>query len=250
MALSEKVIRRQRRIKHWCLDELQDYHFPILFEKSSQSIGRVMLQRIISLAGQAMIPEDAASTGLHILDDDETWLVFRREMKLHSHNFFASASEHPTTGWIRLLRNMETHFYRSRVVYAENGSFSYEPEQVDLPDHGLFGYSEVMAWIGYIPVYNPFSNDNKLKSLTVLRGDFKSSFALGTFGEQPSTFQFSHDGPTAEYSVEAEAAFFHARVVLPEPVTFDPNGVETEVELVITVIAEDDTEHEKRVVIS
>ena len=78
MALSQTAIDRRRIILSWVKQTMDDQDFRMLHATSGRTPGGLLHRRLLMLVAQAGISDVA---GVHILDSDENWEVFRFETK-------------------------------------------------------------------------------------------------------------------------------------------------------------------------
>lgn len=254
--MTDKAFARQELVKEWMQQQFSAYGALAYLNSDANTRGGITLARINMLGGLALTREFGDPL-LHIFDDDVSWRVVEREMKIHSGVFFHHIE---LSEWLSLL--MRTQFYKSKFIRGSvidaihpelMSAFPTFPasELVVGSTDSIQPQDAVFHWIGFIGGKSTeeedgilgLSNDTSLESLTVFVGDneyvmdFESRLGDGTFIVR-------HHVGSGTIRVEGVPTNPFAIIEQGEPVEFlDRRG---HVTYHWKVIAEDDTEESYR----
>ena len=237
MALSELAQRRQGRIIQWCVNEIQSPYYTDLRHDDS---GAFLQSRLQSLTAIALTPMD--ESGVHLLDNDESWQLLRREMKIDTGQFFTHAN---MTAWGRVVNSsnhdpnvptMIERFYRSRLVH-KGDSYQIEPELVEsFPSIAPYTLGVCRQQWGYTGSKPELSSNTALKKLRMVLNTDEYEVDV-VAGQLP--YYWSPGASINYVSVKAEAEDRGAKVEISGDGLF--TGLE-DVPVTIKVTAEDDSE--------
>ena len=247
--LSVIAQKRKTEIEQWFLRSLESR---VYRELGSYSMGRtrgaIMRKRLFMIVGQVQIEPDI-TTNKHILDDEDNWRIFQKEMHIPSEIFYGKCNTSPSypdedgglvNSWISIvLREMERYFYRSKLIY-ENGIYQIYPVKVEYPDFGALGFEEILQAVGIIGGESLLSNDTSLKELKYLKNGVEVNISVSQ-STGPEFRDNLRNGIETIYEFSSVLTTDEkARVELSEPITILANV--SNGRMPFKVIAEDDTE--------
>ena len=243
MAMTQLALERRAQVEQWVLGNIHSASYRALHKHGGNTEGYLGHRRLMMMAGQVQIPDN---NGVHILDDDANWRIFRREMKIpfgkfHRHSELSAVyvlQGELTDGWLAILfeheLSIERFFYRTRVHRSEAGTINYRPQLVtEFPDFGRFPEEKVYQALGLSGGSEELSSDTSLKSLTLWIDS--NSFAVTIVPDQEGYTQLWSASATIRIVAEATNEF--AVVKNGEPVQYDGN---TPVTIRFSVTSEDD----------
>lgn len=150
-------ITKQRRaiVRAFVNDELSSDFYNIVHKHEGANRGYLILKRLVMLSAQTLIAP-AATNGYHILDDDDNWTIFEREMNIPSGKFYEMA-DMGANGWSGIMfshpRSMDRNFHKT--IIPDDGEL-WTPELVDpnifpdfsrlllLPENSRFNIEEIV----------------------------------------------------------------------------------------------------------
>ena len=261
MALSDVAIERRAEIESWMLRSMDSRIYRETGHNTGRTPGALLRERLYMIVAQVQIPD---VDGVHILDSNDNWAVFTREMKIVQEAYYCNADMSRLNGWGKVMygtvspsRSMERYFYKTQVVRdRDNVLFRpaafHQPEVADgFPTFqaihirpGLSTWHDgVMTDMNLCHGEFDFSSDVTLKALAI-------SFTVNdgiTYDIDPDTsgtrFGIGHAGTVASpVEIVATPTNELTRVEYGDAVEFVP-GAEPVV-FHFKVIAEDDTEVE------
>ena len=140
MALSQKAVDRQKQVIGWLIEQVDSrawQELPRGGDSRRPIDGEVMRRRVYMIGRQVLVEPNLQN--VHILDSDNNWKIFLREMKLDSRVFFTTADmSHGAWGLIAYdedpLNNrpsMLERFYKCRIQNYGQDNEVWTPELVD-----------------------------------------------------------------------------------------------------------------------
>ena len=140
MALSQKAVDRQKQVIRWVIEQVDSRawrELPRGGDSRRPIDGEVMRRRVYMIGQQALVEPNLQNA--HILDSDNNWKIFLREMKLDSRVFYTTADmSHGAWGLIAYdedpLNNrpsMLERFYKCRIQNYGQDNEVWTPELVD-----------------------------------------------------------------------------------------------------------------------
>ena len=177
MALSEKAVNRQRQVIRWVIEQVDSRawrELPRGGDSRRPVEGEVMRRRVYMIGRQALVEPDFKN--VHILDSDNNWKIFLREMKLDSRVFYTTADmSHPGWGLIAYdedpLNNrppITERFYKCRIQNYGQDNEVWIPELVDdFPSFASIPVENVWRRFCIGGRIDDLSSDSSLKRLSV-----------------------------------------------------------------------------------
>ena len=140
MAISEKAAERQSQVMRWVIEQIDSrawQELPRGGDSRRPVDGEVMRRRVYMISRQALVEPNLQN--VHILDSDNNWKIFLREMKLDSRVFYTTADmTHGGWGLIAYdedpLNNRPSlleRFYKCRIQNYKQDNEVWTPELVD-----------------------------------------------------------------------------------------------------------------------
>ena len=255
MSLSEKAESRKLRISEWIRSQIEDggYNHDITSDRR-----RITEARIYGLGGLALSAR-YGSPANHVLNDDASWKIIARELKIPSDVFYSHLD---LSAWNDIPNHepTTTHFYRSKIEKGATMA-TIVPELVEgFPTYpaadiaigslqGDYPKQAVLDWLGLISIGGHrdnadgelgLSNDTRMRKLTFFQDETEIEIQVPRVGNSWSYFQRNTNSHS--YSFGAIVLIDErARVVLGNsPIPISPS--QSQGTLSFTIIAEDDTE--------
>ena len=250
MALSQKARGRQSQIIEWIIEQVDSRAWKVLPKGGDQrrpEPGEVTRRRVWMIGRQALV-EPVASSSSHILDVDNYWKIFKREMKLDSRVFYTTADmNHPGWGSIAYGRDpinsrpgIDQRFYKCLIRNYGQDSEVWVPELVDdFPAFTAVSLNDLWGRFCIGGKIDDLSSDSSLRRLSV--NLFHGTQNVTT--TRPGVFDYatsvSGSGLVGRVvTLTGESTNRHARVIIGGNVRLDLGDNI----LTIKCIAEDDTE--------
>ena len=234
--MSRKARQRRGIVIQWCVTQIGSPMFAELHGHDED----LMRHRFQMMTAITLTPTDDG--GVHLLDNDESWQLLRREMKIDVGQFHFHAN---LIAWGRVINSsnhdpnvpiMTERFYRSRLVH-KGDSYQIEPELVEsFPSIAPYTLGVCRRYWGFTGSKPELSSNTALKKLTMVLNTDEYEVDV-VAGQLP---YYWSPGASIDYvSVKAEAEDRGARVEVSGDGLF--TGLE-DVPVIIKVTAEDDSE--------
>ena len=177
MALSQKAVDRQKQVIRWVIEQVDSrawQELPRGGDSRRPVDGEVMRRRVYMIGQQALVEPDLQN--VHILDSDNNWKIFLREMKLDSRVFYTTADmSHPGWGLIAYdedpLNNRPSileRFYKCRIQNYGQDNEVWTPELVDdFPSFAGIPIENVWRRFCIGGKIDDLSSDSSLRRLSV-----------------------------------------------------------------------------------
>ena len=177
MALSEKAVERQSQVIRWVIEQVDSRAWQVLptgGDSRRPEPGEVMRRRVWMMGRQALV--DPNLQNVHILDSDNNWKIFLREMKLDSRVFYVTADmTHGGWGLIAYdedpLNNRPAileRFYKCRIQNYGQDNEVWIPNLVDgFPSFASVPIEDLWRRFCIGGKIDDLSSDSSLKRLSV-----------------------------------------------------------------------------------
>ena len=177
MALSEKALDRQKQVIGWLIEQVDIrawQELPRGGDSRRPIDGEVMRRRVYMIGRQALVEPNLQN--VHILDSDNNWKIFLREMKLDSRVFYTTADmSHGAWGLIAYdedpLNNrpsMLERFYKCRIQNYGQDNEVWIPELVsDFPSFASIPIDNVWRRFCVGGKIDDLSSDSTMSRLSV-----------------------------------------------------------------------------------
>ena len=218
MPLSELALQRRNSIELWVKDQLNWEFYAILARYEGNNRGAIAYKRLMMMAGQVQIPD---INGTHILDDDENWKIFEREMKIPIGIFYNNVEPAPSytsdesteilPSWFAILyshaESMERNFWQTKFDFNEDGTIIYRPERTarikEWNDFAAYNPYYVYQKLNITSGHTQLSNDRSLKSLVLVENN-TDRFPISNIVEGQTHYTHSHFGGNSLFTLEVE----------------------------------------------
>ena len=244
--LSETTLRRQGTVRSFVNEELSSDSYNLVHKHEGSTRGLLVFKRLIMLSAQTLIPARVTDGG-HILDNDDNWRIFEREMRIPSSKFYEMA-DMGRNGWMPFMfshaNSLDRNFHRTIIP---RGGGMWTPELVEAfpefsqltvqPENSNFNIEEIVYRdLGKIGGSTHLSSNKKLTGVlfdvngtTIQAQDFDPDIS-------EHLYNFSQ-GDVIGITPQATDLDGYPQFDIPEPVVLgDPNEIRV---IPINVYAED-----------